>query len=85
MKFLITNKASVNVVDKNGMTALMKASGSHWYSREKSNDLEAVVQLLIENGADINATNGSGKTSLQIATRWGHERVMELLIENGAH
>ncbi len=43
-----------------------------------------VVQLLIENGADVNARNLAGVTALMEASRGGFDRIVELLLKNGA-
>jgi ankyrin repeat protein len=65
----------VNVKDKRGFTPL------HWASI--SGHKEA-VELLIDNGADVNAMRGGGGTPLSYAASWGHEEIVELLIANGA-
>jgi ankyrin repeat protein len=44
----------------------------------------AIVKSLIEQGADINARDTSGRTALHYAVEYGHEDVVELLIANGA-
>ena len=64
-------------VDSQGMTALMWAT---WCGHE------AVVRLLLENGADIELNKTmSGETALAIAASSGHEAVMQLLLELGAN
>ena len=61
--------------DKDGKTALMWAS---------CNGHEAVVRLLIEKGADVNAKNNNGWTALMRASDNGNEAVVRLLKSNGA-
>jgi ankyrin repeat protein len=61
--------------DGNGQTALNRAArGGH----------EAVSQLLLLKGADVEARDGEGETALFWAVRGGHETVVRLLLENGA-
>ena len=43
----------------------------------------AVVRLLLEKGADVNAQGKYG-SALQIALRCGHDEVVQLLLEKGA-
>jgi ankyrin repeat protein len=45
---------------------------------------EAVVRLLLEKGADIDRTTGSGRTALHLAAMSGHLAVVRLLLEKGA-
>ncbi|KAJ6579081.1 ankyrin repeat domain-containing protein [Mycena vulgaris] len=44
-----------------------------------------MVQLLIDNGADVNAQGGYFKNALQAASLNGHELVVKLLIDKGAN
>ena len=44
----------------------------------------AVVPLLLEKRADINAKNKNGETALMIAAKYGEEAVIQLLLEKGA-
>jgi ankyrin repeat protein len=43
-----------------------------------------VVQLLLDNGADVNAQNADLQAPLHLASHGGHLKVAELLIERGA-
>lgn len=46
---------------------------------------ETIVDLLLENGADINVCSPKGYTSLMLASSEGHDAVTKLLIEKGAN
>ena len=48
------------------------------------NGNEAVVKLLLENGADVNAQGGQYGNALQGAVQSGNEAVVKLLLEDGA-
>lgn len=59
-----------------GSTALMRAA---------STGQDAAVELLIANGADVNATHGEDRsTALMWAAGCGQAKVVELLVANGA-
>jgi ankyrin repeat protein len=45
----------------------------------------SVVSLLLQHGADIDATNNSGETPLHRAVYWGKVEVVRALLENGAN
>ena len=59
-----------------GNTALMLASGE---------GRNAIVKLLIENGANINTQNNIGNTALLLASWDIHNEVVYLLLSNGAN
>ena len=44
-----------------------------------------IVRLLIAHGADVNAQSSSGNTPLMYACAGGHEDVVRVLLEAGAH
>jgi len=67
---------NVNQLDHNGNTALM------WASAEGNYDF---VQLLIDNGADLNLQNFNGETALSLATARGFTNICSLLLEGGAN
>jgi ankyrin repeat protein len=48
------------------------------------NGHEAVVRLLVENGADIEAQDADEGTALHWAAKNGHKTVVQLLLENRA-
>jgi ankyrin repeat protein len=48
------------------------------------NGHEAVIRLLLEKGAEINAKGKFGWTPLSLAAGSGHEAVVRLLLEKGA-
>lgn len=43
-----------------------------------------IVELLLDNNADVNKKGGEYGTTLQATSHWGHKEVGELLLENGA-
>ena len=60
--------------------ALGIASSYNW----KEDNLK-VAELLIDNGADVNAQDKFGRTPLQRTTPWNNLPVARLLVENGAN
>jgi ankyrin repeat protein/L-ascorbate metabolism protein UlaG (beta-lactamase superfamily) len=42
------------------------------------------VSLLVNGGYDINATDNAGKTPLHYAAQYGHKKIAEFLLQNGA-
>ena len=44
-----------------------------------------ICKILLLYGADVSASDEVNKTALYIATYYGHERIVKLLIENGAN
>ena len=81
VRLLIADRANVTVANSSGDTPLHLVShdGSHW------SDVIAVVQLLIDRGADINARNENERTPLHKALiRNNGQGVPGLLIASGA-
>ena len=76
IKELLKKGADVNVSDKYGQTALMKAAAS--------GHLE-VVKYLAEGGADLVAKDGVGQTALIMSAENGHLDVVKYLVEGGAN
>jgi ankyrin repeat protein len=66
----------VNVGDEVKFTPLMKASGSEGSL--------AIVRLLVDLGADINAESTRGTTALSMAALHDKQDVADFLIQHGA-
>ena len=60
---------------------LNMSTAQHWAAE---NGHEAVVRLLLENGAGVDVKSSNGRTALNEAAAGGHEAVVRLLLENGA-
>ncbi|KAF7511461.1 hypothetical protein GJ744_004650 [Endocarpon pusillum] len=65
----------VDLKDNQHETALLKAA-------ERGRD--AVVQLLLDKGTEVNAQGGYYGNALQAASAKGHEKVVEMLLDKGA-
>ena len=55
-----------------------------WLRRAASHGQEAVVQLLLEKGAEMDSEDWGGQTPLSWAAKNGHKAVVQLLLEKGA-
>ncbi|KAE8443483.1 hypothetical protein EG329_001794 [Mollisiaceae sp. DMI_Dod_QoI] len=76
LRLLIRLGADVNSAARDfGRTALQHAS--HY---------SALVEFLLENGADVNAPAGkvNGRTALQVAAEYGHIKIVKRFLELGA-
>lgn len=62
----------LKLADKNGNTPLHQAAYL---------GLDEIVKLLIEKGADLNATNNAGKTALQLAEKRNKTSTVEILTQ----
>jgi len=72
----LSDKIDVNSVDANGATSLLLAT---------ENNREQVVKVLIEKGANINASNKvDGNTPLHIAVMNSELAIIKKLVQNGA-
>ena len=69
------NEVDVSDTDT-GWTALLRAA---------SKGQEAIVRLLVEEGADIEARSSNGSTALMCAAEGTYESVVELLLNSGAN
>ena len=66
VRILLDHGANVNAQDRDGDTALHSACRSSIKNHER---LQQVVDLLIKNGADLNAENNRGRTPKQVLRR----------------
>jgi len=83
MKLLLENKADTEIADLGGKTPIFHAIRDTDYTGStapsRSTDGSSALSLLIEKGANINATDKYGQTALDLATKKGDKPAMELL------
>merc|ERR1711931_601341 len=83
MKLLLENKADTEIADLGGKTPIFHAIRDTDYTgstaTSRSTDGSSALSLLIEKGANINATDKYGQTALDLATKKGDKPAMELL------
>ncbi|MBW1976190.1 MAG: ankyrin repeat domain-containing protein, partial [Deltaproteobacteria bacterium] len=75
VKGFLERGGSVGTADATGQTLLHYATAGNW---------KDIAELLIANGANVNAVAGKWKTPLGVAARTGSTDVAECLIANGA-
>ncbi len=81
MELLLTYGASVNTKDSFGATALHKASvHTQWSETE----MQRAVDLLLDRGADLDASDAKYETPLCRASRVGNMLVAQYLVAKGA-
>jgi ankyrin repeat protein len=88
MRLLVQHGADPNLGTLAGTTPLMAAAGVNWvvaqtYTESKQAQIDA-VNLCLELGADVNATNSMGLTALLGAVNRGSNEIVELLVRRGA-
>ena len=44
-----------------------------------------IVEMLLNNGVDVNAKGNGNDTALYLASKYGHVEIVEMLLENGAN
>ena len=79
-KTLIWNRFEQNVkvaLIANSADELLREASSKGY-------LEKVVEMLLQQGVDVNAQGGIYGNALQVASYRGHEKVVSMLLERGA-
>ena len=75
LRRVLRSVVDVNVRNKHGMTALMRAA-YHGH--------EGMVRVLLEHGADPNLMRNDRFTALALAAFFGHTETVRMLIEHGA-
>jgi uncharacterized protein len=91
-RLLVERGADVNLLQKDGTTALMIASGVKYSITQEGDpvhsgtpaDAYELVKLLAEKGADVNAVNEKGETAMYGAAFVGRNQVISYLAEHGA-
>jgi ankyrin repeat protein len=77
-KFLIAKGADVNHVDGNGMTPLLYAASIDFGS-------SAMIDMLLERGARLDAKTKDGKTAIELARQYHHTHLIASLGRNATH
>lgn len=77
VEFLLDNNANPNLRNKKGLSGLEYAV----IDSERNANLTPIIKLILENGADIYATNVHGVTLLEYATYKGSIEAVELLLK----
>ena len=75
-EYFIKSGIDINEKGTNGMTMLMLIV--------QFKNVENLISLLIEKGADVNAVNSFGKTALDYARSVGNETAIKMLKQAGA-
>jgi uncharacterized protein len=88
MKLLLQHGADPNIATAQGTTALMAAAGINWipaqtFTRSEAEYLEA-VQLCLERGAPVNATNSLQLAAIHGAANRGWVPIIQILADHGA-
>jgi len=75
IELILSLDTNINIKDKSGNTALIKASniGS-----------KSITELLLDAGADVNIQNNYQETALMLATKKGHTEIVRLLLNKSA-
>jgi ankyrin repeat protein len=74
--FESSSSGELNKMDHHGNTPLI------WAASEGNDD---IVQLLVEQGANVNTQNFAGETALFLAAARGFDTIVHTLLENGAN
>ncbi|MGP0074498.1 MAG: ankyrin repeat domain-containing protein [Bryobacteraceae bacterium] len=87
MQILLEAGADPKLVTKDGNNALLFAAGIGYRDKQtQGTDAQALeaVKLCIDQGLDINQTNGKGETTLHGAANRGSDLLVKFLVEHGA-
>ncbi len=76
VKYLIDQKANLNIQNEDGYTALIQATYS---------GLTNIVKMLIDAGADVNLQTKTGTNALILASIKDHTEIMKMLIQAGTN
>ena len=91
--FMEKNNVNLNVMDYNKANLLIKAQAIPTYqnahtkllTEEELEDRAIIaVKYLLKKGIDINFRSKNGSTALLCACHWGYDRIVKVLLEEGA-
>jgi ankyrin repeat protein len=75
---LLNNRADINAIHRGIGTPLQRAVT--WHGK----DMEGMVKLLLDRGADVKTNAGETENALHAAATIGNIDIVKLLIEHGA-
>jgi ankyrin repeat protein len=76
LELLLANKKlDLETKDESGQTALILGSQFGY---------EKVVQMLLDQGAEVNTEGGDYDNALQVSSAGGHEKVVQMMLDQGA-
>ena len=78
LELISTDKSHINKQNTAGWNSLMLACRNPTLSSEQT------IQILIDNGANINMQNNTGSTALMMSTVYSSSSIVKLLIDHGA-
>jgi ankyrin repeat protein len=80
-RILLSHSASANTKGERGQTALHLVLDGN----RSGPDGVGITRLLLENGADVNANDGSQETPLHLASKYGKFAIGRVLLIHGAN
>jgi uncharacterized protein len=86
MRILLAAGADPNLTTSENVTALMAAAGvtrSEAYTEIQQRDALEAIRMIVELGADVNATSDIGRTALHGATQMVADPIIQYLAEQG--
>ncbi len=86
MRLLLAAGADPRIAANDGRTPLMVAAGAGRAgdTRYTEDESLAVVTLLLDLGADVNAADAAGDTALHAVAFLGYDRLLQFLVDRGA-
>ena len=90
MRLLLAKGADIKLTTKNGVNPLMAAAGLGTKEEDTTGRLKtegeaiAAIELCLNGGIDINATDSRGQTAVYGAAVQGYDKVVQYLADHGA-
>jgi ankyrin repeat protein len=86
MQMLLEKGADAKLANKDGLNALMVASGVSWADKIRGTEAQALeaVKLCAASGLDVNTATDKGDTALHGAANRGADSIVKYLAEQGA-